>query len=185
MKSLSLLCALIFLISCQSKLPKNSDSISKIPDVKKLCNENYDSVLVKYAKDFKSTYFELSKNLSPELNSFLLQVDTTCLRQQKEYRFFIATILAKLYYYHIVNAHQGYDLQLMEIGGSKVIVEEFKKMAGLDKRRYEILNSDNVVCFIQKDAILSEDTTLKSILKQINAEWDLIDKQNKAKIIKH
>lgn len=144
----------------------------------KICTTDYDSVLDKYSQSFEPSTIDLSKSLSPTLNLFLLNVDTNCLRKEKKYEVFITIILAKLNYYHLKCCNQGYDLQSMEQGGAKVIINEFKNIAGYKSQRLEMLNSSTVVDFIEHHQALKDNTTLKDILKKIDEEASRIDKGN-------
>src|SRR6266498_1295793 len=66
-----------------------------------VCDQNYDSLLLKYANEFTPTTIDLNSSLSSDLKSFLLSVDTNCLRKQTEYKYFIALILEKLALHHL------------------------------------------------------------------------------------
>src|ERR1043165_7328967 len=69
-------------------------SISETKAIK--CDQNYDSLLLRYANEFTPTSVDLNSSLSSDLQSFLLAVDSNCLREQTEYKYFIALILGKL-----------------------------------------------------------------------------------------
>src|SRR5690606_20881172 len=73
-----------------------------------VCDQNYDSLLIKYANEFNPTTIDLNSSLSSDLKSFLLSVDTNCLRKQTEYKYFIALILEKLSLYHLKCCNQQY-----------------------------------------------------------------------------
>lgn len=172
---------LLFLSGCNST-PKNSNS--------KNANENYkprqtiisnkvnDSLLLNFAITFTASTINLNKSLSFHLDSFLLNIDTNHLRQQKEFRVFVSIILAKLYLYHLNCCNQGYDLQSMETGGAKVIIEEFKRMAGYSNKGLEMLNSGVIVDFIKSDQTLNDNLELKELLKKIEIKTHLINDGN-------
>ena len=84
-------------------------------------------------------------------------------------QFFIATILAKLYVYHIEYGEVGYDLLGMKTGAAKTIIKEFQILAGYNKRM-EFLNSGNVVSYIKQDPELRENKTLQKLVKQF--KWE-------------
>lgn len=170
---------LIFIVGCNST-PKSSVINLANDTVKQqiICNEDYDSSLLKYAYNFEPSTMNLSKSLSTQLDTFLLHIDTNCLRQQKEYRLFVTIILAKLYYHHLQCCNQGYDLQSMETGGAKVIIEEFKNMAGYKNQRLEMLNSGVIVDFIKSDQTLKDNSILKELLQKIDRETQRINKGN-------
>lgn len=183
MKFMVILCIFMFIWGCTSK-SNNSPNATflKNYDLHDTCKENYDNLLRRYADNFSPKNIDLSKTLDHSLDSFLLHVDTHCLRLQKEYQYFITEILAKLFYYHILNGHQSYDLQSMDEGGAKVIIHEFKIMAGYDTVHLEMLSSGVVVDFIQQNKVLSTNPRLKKLLKQIKIEADLIDKQHNVQL---
>ncbi len=145
------------------------------------CNNDYDSLLIKYAIDFKATNLELDKCLSPQLDSFLLHVDTNCLRKQKEYKTFIAIILAKLSIHHLQCCNQGYDLFSMENRGAKIIVDEFRRMSGYQNIHLEMLNSGFIFDFIESDKTLKENPAIKLLIKKHDKEADRIDAGHKLK----
>jgi len=158
MRVLTFLSLLILIAACNS----NSSEVGKMSTGIN-CNADYDSLLLKQAINFEPNEINLNKTLPTRLDSFLLHTDSTCLRQQRQYQFFIAAILAKLYYYHLVVGHQSYDLQSMEQGGAKVIIEEFKKIAGYNSQRFEMLSSSVIVKFIENDEKLKTDTLLATV----------------------
>lgn len=175
--------ALIFIFSCnRSSVNNTKDTVSKNDTASKvnesICNVDYDSSLLKYANNFKATTIRLDKSLSSELDSFLLFVDTNCLRKQKNYSLFIATVLAKLYCHHLKCCNQGYDLQSLEQGSAKIIIEDFKKMAGYQNQRLDMLNSGTVEDFIESRQDLKSNSQLKEIVKEIEKELTRLDKGN-------
>ena len=132
------------------------------------CN-NYDSLLSEYAENFKASTVNLDESISAELRNFINTIDTNCLRQQKQYKFFIAAIPAKLYVYHIEYGEVGYDLLGMKTGAAKIIIKEFQILAGYNKR-LEFLNSGNIVSYVKHDPDLRENKTLQKLIKKFN--WD-------------
>jgi hypothetical protein len=169
---------LVSTLGCNSK-PAQADS-NQLNSSKNLiqtgCNENYDTLLTRYGNTFDATTMNLSKSLNPDLNLFLLKVDTNCLRSQKEYEKFISLILAKLFLHHLKCCNQSYDLQSMEQDGGKMIVNEFKRMAGYQNQNMEMLSSATVVLFIQKNPDLKEAKEISSLLKMIEKEKARIKK---------
>jgi len=169
----------MFIWGCTSKSNNSPNATSlKNYDLHDSCKENYDTLLCRYADNYSPNNIDLGKTLDHSLDSFPLHVDTICLRSQKEYEYFITEILAKLFYYHILNGHQSYDLLSMDEGGAKVIIHEFKKMAGYGTIHMEMLSSGVVVDFIQQNKVLRTNPRLGKLLKQIKIEADLIDKQH-------
>jgi hypothetical protein len=132
------------------------------------CN-SYDSLLSEYAETFKALTVNLEESISAELRNFINTVDTNCLRKQKQYKYFVATILAKLYAYHIEYGEVGYDLLAMKTGAAKIIIKEFQILAGYNKR-LEFLNSGNIVSFIKQDPELRTNKTLQKLISQF--KWE-------------
>jgi hypothetical protein len=133
-----------------------------------ICNEQNSDSLADFVKTFKASSIDLSNSISRELASFLQRVDSNCLRRDTMYRVFITGILAKLYLYHLDCCSQAYDLQSMESPPAKVIVNEYRRLLGyLPGQGIEFLNSGKVEDYILNDSILSKNSILKPILKQI------------------
>jgi hypothetical protein len=167
-----LIVIVIGFISCNENVSGNSKPLPT-SITEPACNENYDSILAKLAHEFKPASVDLDRSISGRIDSFLLAADTVCLRNQKGYKLFIATILAKEFYYHVSIGHQGYDLQSMDGGGARIIVEDFKKMAGYQGRHLEMLNSGTIMDFIKKDDSLKNE--LSYLIKQIEKKSDEVD----------
>ncbi|HLF47310.1 MAG TPA: hypothetical protein VI548_12855, partial [Chitinophagaceae bacterium] len=89
-----------------------------------ICNQDYDSLLLKYADEFTPTTIDLNSSISSDLKSFLFSIDTNCLRKQTEYKYFIALILGKLSLHHLKCCNQHYDLYQMREGSAAVIINE-------------------------------------------------------------
>lgn len=170
MKLLFFSIQLIFMIGCKNNPENNVLNHNKEVLKHQICKEDYDSSLLKYAYTFVPTTINLSKSISNQLDSFLLHIDTNCLRQQKEFKVFVAIILMKLYYYHLKCCNQGYDLQSMETNGAKIIIVEFKKIAGYQNQHLEMLNSGTIVDFIKSDLELRGNTHIKELLENIEKE---------------
>jgi hypothetical protein len=149
-------------------------SISK----KEICSEDYDSTLIRYANDFTPKAIELNKTLSDGLASFLLKIDTNCLRQQKAYEKFIAIILSKLYYCNLKCCNQSYDLLFMKKGAARILIGEYERMAGYENQHLEMLSSSTIVGFIKKKPELADDVFVKEILVKIENEERRISKGN-------
>lgn len=132
------------------------------------CN-SYDSLLSEYAETFKALTVNLEESISAELRNFINTVDTNCLRKQKQCKYFVATILAKLYAYHIEYGEVGYDLLAMKTGAAKIIIKEFQILAGYNKR-LEFLNSGNIVSFIKQDPELRTNKALQKLISQF--KWE-------------
>lgn len=133
-----------------------------------------------YVAGFIPNRIDLSENLTPSLDSFLLYTDSNCLRQASEYPVFVTAILAKQYDYHVVVGHQGYDLQGMEDGGARVLIEEFKRMAGFRKNPSDMLNSYAVITYIQHNDSLRNIPVLKEIVDKVQVDIDTVKKNNAA-----
>ncbi len=179
MRFLFFLIIVFFISGCNSNnQDKNSSPANVSASKLKVCNNDYDSLLLKYANDFKASTIDLDESLSPQLDSFLLYADTNCLRKQKEYKTFISIILAKLCLHHLQCCNQGYDLLSMETQGAKVIVVDFRNMSGYQNKHLDMLNSEFIIDFIESDKKLKENAGIKSILTKINKEVDRIEKGN-------
>ncbi len=156
---------------------KNVIQDSSTNEVKSIvCDQNYDSLLLKYANEFAPTTVDLNSSLSLALQSFLLSVDTKCLRKQTEYKYFISFILEKLALYHLKCCNQHYDLYQMREGAAAVIINEFNTLAGYEKERLEILNSGLITDYIKSDKILSTNPAIISVMNAINLESKRIEK---------
>jgi len=173
-------CSLTFLFSCSQSEQKQAQKqvASYTEPVKTLdCRENYDSMLLIISNEFKPDSIDLNKSLSEKASSFLLNVDTNCLRKQSMYDTFIAIILAKLYYHHLQCCNQGYDLLSMKEGAAKVIIDEFERLAGYDKKpTLEFLNSSKIVEYISPKSDLQKNSQIQSLLNKINKEQKRIQK---------
>lgn len=141
-----------------------------------ICDQNYDSSLVKYANEFAPTTIDLNSSLSSELKSFLLSVDTNCLRKQKEYKYFVALILQKFALHHLKCCHHFYDLYQMREGAAAIVVNEFNRLAGYEGQRLEILNSGLITNYIQSDKILSANPVIAEVMDAIRKEEARIEK---------
>lgn len=178
MKLLSIILNALIIISCQNnsnnaakKEPGDTVTIIKID-----CNENYDSLLLEYAKDFRADEIGLDKNLTEEVSAFILRTGTLCLEKQKEYNTFVVTVLAKLYLHHLQCCNQGYDLLSMRSGAASVIIDGFRKLAGYKDRNLEMLNSGTVVDFIDKEPAIKANNEIQEIRRNIEKEAKRIEK---------
>lgn len=178
MKYALLFFSFIILYGCNSlneKRPAIQSNTDK--EVKRIiCNQNYDSLLLKYANEFTATTIDLNSSLSSDLKSFLLKVDTNCLRKQSEYKYFITLILAKLALHHLKCCNQGYDLYQMREGSAAIIINEFDKMSGSVNEHLEMYESGFVMDYISSDKTLSTNSIIKKVLRQFKAEGARIDK---------
>lgn len=120
-----------------------------------ICEENYDSLLVRYANEFSATTVDLNGSLSSDLKVFLNSVDTGCLKKQTEYRYFIALILAKLALHHLQCCNQHYDLYQMNEGPASIIINGFNGLAAYESNNLEMLNSGLIIDYIKSDSSLS------------------------------
>lgn len=144
-----------------------------------VCDMDYDTTLIRLAKAFKATDIDLWHSMPEELNQFMIQADTNCLRKQKEYPFFINTILAKLVLYQLTCCHQHYELRATREGGpvgATRIVNEFEWMAGFQNKVIEMLNSGEVEEYILKTPQLESNPYLKRIMLKIKKAEDNISK---------
>jgi hypothetical protein len=151
--------------------PQVIDTVSKIQkkNAPAVCNSNFDTTLVRLAKSFHATNSDVTHSMSRELNQFMLQVDTNCLRKQKMYRFFINAILAKVVLHQLRCCNQHYEMR-HEKDGAEVILNEFEMMAGFRNKQIEFLSSYEVEAYIQKTPDLHTNAYLKSIMKKINTQ---------------
>jgi hypothetical protein len=141
-----------------------------------VCNQNYDSSLVRYANDFSPTTIDLNSSLSSDLKSFLMSVDTSCLRKQTKYKYFIALILQKLALHHLKCCNQQYDLYQMREGAATLIINEFNNLAGYEGKRLEMLNSGLITEYIKKDSELSKIPIMKDAINATMEEERRIEK---------
>lgn len=179
MKLLSIILNLFFLSSCHqngNNVVMHSQTVADT--IIKPCNNDYDSLLVKYSNSFKATEIDLNKCLSEQEQSFILKVDTNCLEGQKEYKKFIAIILAKLYSHHLQCCNQGYDLLSMKEGAASIIISGFEKLAGYKGRNLEMLNSGTIVDYIDKEPSFKNNKTVQVLREDIRKEVQRIEKGN-------
>lgn len=179
MKLLSIILNLFLLSSChenENKIVLESQTIADTTI--KPCINDYDSLLIKYSNSFKATEIDLNKCLSEQAQSFFLKVDTNCLVEQKEYRNFIAIILAKLYIGHLQCCNQGYDLLSMKEGAANIIISAFEKLAGYKGENLEMLNSGTIVDYIDKESLFMNNKTVQLLRKEIKKEEQRIEKGN-------
>lgn len=173
-----LTCSLGFLFSCSESQQKPKQVASVTQQVNTTdCKENYDSMLLVISNEFEPKSINLNNSISSKASSFILNVDTNCLRKQSMYDTFIAIILAKLYSHHLKCCNQGYDLLSMKEGAAKVIIVEFEKMAGYDKKpNLEFLNSGKIVNYINSQPDLQKNLEIQSLLKEINKQEKRIER---------
>jgi hypothetical protein len=127
-----------------------------------------DSVCLHTAISFTPTSINLSESIQKDsvLDETIdgLRDNKLILSETSKARF-IYIILLKMYYYHLVNAHQGFDLlQMCDTENSKYIVNQFKQVSNLPDR-LEMLNSGYVSEFLkshQIDCIQDEEAKLLS-----------------------
>lgn len=150
------------------------NNVSKVKQI--ICDQDYDSLLLKYADEFTPTTIDLNSSVSSNLKSFLLAVDTNCLRKQREYKYFIALILGKLALHHLKCCNQHYDLYQMREGAAAVIINEFNKLAGYEGQRLEMLNSGLIKDYIESDTMLSANPIIINVMNTIKKEEIRIEK---------
>ena len=123
-----------------------------------------DSVCISTALSFTPTSISLSESIQKDsvLDETIdgLRENKLILSETGQTRF-IYIILLKMYYYHLNNAHQGFDLlQMCETENSKYIVNSLIRMTNLPDHP-EMINSgyvseylkSNHIDFIQDDVI--------------------------------
>jgi len=147
---------------------------NKAPSV---CNTNFDTTLVRLAKSFCPKGIDVSHSMSNELNQFMLQVDTNCLRRQEKYSFFINVILAKVVLCQLKCCNQHYEMR-QERDGATLIVNEFERMAGFQNKRIEFLSSCEVEVYINTTPKLKSNAYLNSIMVKIKKEENRIRSGN-------
>jgi len=156
---------------------KNVIKDSSISETKNIvCDQNYDSLLLKYANEFTPTTIDLNSSISSDLKSFLLSVDTSCLRKQTMYKYFIALILGKLALHHLKCCNQHYDLYQMRDSTATLVINEFNRLAGYEGQRLEMLNSGLIMDYIQSDTMLSANPAIITVLNAIKIEEARIEK---------
>ena len=168
----------LLILGCNST--PNTNAVAKDSTVNEtkniVCNQNYDSLLIKYANEFTPTTIDLNSSLSSDLKSFLLSVDTTCLRKQTRYKYFIALILEKLAFHHLKCCNQHYDLYQMREGAAAIVINGFNKLGGYERQRLEMLNSDLITDYIKSDTMLSNDYSIIKVMDSIEAQRKRIEK---------
>lgn len=178
MRYVAFLICLSVLWACNStsnsKAAVNEASFNETKN--KDCDQNYNTLLVKYANEFSPSTIDLNRSLSTDLKSFLSSVDTNCLRRQEGYKYFIALILGKLALHHLKCCNQHYDLYQMREGAAIVIINEFDKLAGYEGSRLEMLNSGLITDYIKSDKILSGNPVIANVMQRIESESKRIEK---------
>jgi hypothetical protein len=170
-------CAIIFFSACNGKTVKLTNIPLPSPKDTLICGGDTDSLMLVYAANFTPHNLDLSKTMPQDLDSFLLHTDTLCLQRQSHYQIFVTTILVKLFYYHLVLGHQSYDLQFMEQGGAKVIIEGFKQIAGYRGQSLEWLSSGAVMNYIDQNKRLRDNALVDSFAKKVEDEAKLLKRQ--------
>ena len=137
--------------STEKQLDKNSIGINRSDELKKA-----DSICIKKALSFTPTSLILSESIQKdvELDKLIdgLREKQLIVSEVVQKRF-VYIILLKMYYYHLVNAHQGFDLlQMCDTENSRYIVTFFIKKANLPDR-LEMLNSGYVSEYIKSNQI--------------------------------
>ena len=172
------LCLLIF-ISCnidKGGTEEQSDNSTVIAENVELTRN--DSVCLHTAISFTPTSINLSESIQKDsvLDETIdgLRDNKLILSETSKARF-IYIILLKMYYYHLVNAHQGFDLlQMCDTENSKYIVNQFKQVSNLPDR-LEMLNSGYVSEFLkshQIDCIQDEEAKLLSEIEDYEYRLD-------------
>jgi hypothetical protein len=138
--------------------------------------QDFDSILVKHADQFAPGTIELAGSISRQLDTFLVNVDTNCLRKQSHYKYFISVILGKLALHHLQCCNQGYDLYHMREGGASIVINEFNQMAGYGAENLEMLNSVIVKDFIEREPTLYSNPVIKKLIIAMNNESSRIEK---------
>lgn len=134
-----------------------------------ICPTDYDSALIRYAGKYQPDSIEFNNSFSGELDSFLLKIDTNCLRKQTSYEFFVCALIVKHLLYELKCCNQDYDLQGMTEGPGAVIVREYRRMAYQNKPQ-EMLNAGSVIPYIEKNEKLRDNLLLHKILVQIKKQ---------------
>ena len=171
MKSKFLLLLLV-LISC-SNVKEENKLKTQTPSANCI---NYDSTLLQFANTFDPKKVNLSKAISPKLDTFLLSLDTTCLRKQSNYEIFISVILLKLYLSHLRCCNQEFDLASMKKSGPSIIINEYQKLSGTAGKHVEFLNSRFIEDYVLKDETLKNNVLIRPLLNDISKEHQRINK---------
>ena len=153
------------------------ENIKREKDTAPVCNTNFDTTLVRLVKSFQPKDIHITQSMSNELNQFMINVDATCLREQKMYQFFVNTIFAKVVLYQLKCCNQYYEMR-HEKEGAKVILDEFEKMAGFQNKQLEFLSSSEVESFIYRTPDLNDNPYLHSIMVKIKKEKSRIASGN-------
>jgi hypothetical protein len=134
-----------------------------------------DATVNNYLKSFNPSQLDLRDCMSDSMNSFLLSIDSNCLRSIPNYKRFVCGVLIKLYYYHMDCCHQSYDLFSMKVEGAKVLINEFQRIINVRQEDRDMLNSGIVFYFVQTDSILKKDAFLDHWVKKIKKNKNYIE----------
>ena len=180
---LTLICLLSFFCcnndkgSREKQLDKNRIEINQNNESK-----SDDSICIKVAISFTPTSISLSESIQKDVELDMVigrlrekQLIVSEIVQKR----FVYIILLKMYYYHLVNAHQGFDLfQMCDTENGKYIVNQFKQVSNLSDG-LEMLNSGFVSEYIksnQMDIIQDEESKLLSKIEFLeNKPIEFID----------
>lgn len=159
-------------LSCNadSSRKRLGDGRSKKKATSFVCDQNYDSLLLKHANEFYPTTIDLNGSMSVGLKSFLLSADITCLRRQAEYKYFIALILVKLALHHLKCCNQHYDLYQMREGPAAIVINEFDRLGGYSQSGLEMLNSGLIVDYIRSEKSLITNPEITEVMSGMEAE---------------
>jgi hypothetical protein len=169
--------AFIFFCACNNQTAKSKDNQLPSPKDTLICGSATDSLMLVYAANFTPNKIDLSKTMPQDLDSFLLHTDTLCLQGQSDYQVFVAIVLAKLFYYHLRKGDQSYDLQIMEHGGAKVIIEGFKEIAGYRGQTLEWFGSGAIMNYLDQNKRLRDNKLLDSIARKVEAEAEMLERK--------
>lgn len=132
---------------------------------------------------FQPKYIELEDAIYSDSSTISLfrDIPLSILRQQKEYNNFLVIILLKLYYFHILQGNQGYDLISMKKKEAAILIDDFCSLARVDSN-IEMLNSAYVMSFVEQHESFLQNGYIVLILDSIktreNEIYDhIIDKE--------
>lgn len=159
----------VLFLSC---FDRNSEKNYNSEILQNYCIPGFDSSILVLANEFKPTTIDLDKSISAKLFEFIKSADTNCLKQSKGFEIAVATILLKLYIYHLQCCGMGYDLHGMKKGKATILINEFERMAGFSGNQIEFINSFIIVDYIKKNEDLKNERLLKNYLRDVNRIMD-------------
>lgn len=124
--------------------------------------------LISVGYSFQPEYIDLNSSICADTSMTRLfqEVPLSSLRQQKNYDYFLTIILLKLYHFHLVQGHQGYDLISMKKEEASLLIDDFCSKAHV-KPNIEMINSAYIMEYIKQRPTLIQDSYIIAIMDSI------------------